>query len=77
MTRARLEHDAAAGAVVGGALGEVPRVEVGTDDDDLVRLLGAADLADGVVDRDRAGHEGVLDLGLDVRLGVLSRLARR
>ena len=61
----RLQHDAAAGAVVGRALAEVPRVEVGADDDELVRLLAAADLADGVVDRDRAGDELVADLHLD------------
>src|SRR5439155_10464782 len=57
-----LQDDATAGAVVGGAGAEVPRVEVGADDYDLVRLLAPADLADRVVDRDRAGDELVVDL---------------
>ena len=41
-------HDAAA-AVVGRARADVPRVEVAADDDDLVRQLAAAHLADDVV----------------------------
>ena len=69
----RLQHDAAAGAVVGRALAEVPRVEVGADDDELVRLLAAADLADRVVDGDRAGDELVGDLDLDPRSAGVRR----
>ena len=76
----RLQHDAAAGAVVRRALGQVPRVQVGADDDELVRLL-ARDLADRVVDRDRAGDELVGDLDLDLAswpapAGVASRYSR-
>src|SRR5207244_2902631 len=49
----RLEDDRAAGAVVRRAVAEVPRVEVGTDDDVLVGLLAAPDLADRVEHLDR------------------------
>ncbi len=50
----RLHHDDGAGAVVGGAGGAVPRVEVGGEEDVLVGQLGAADRRDGVVH----GHLG-------------------
>src|SRR5262249_3688641 len=38
------------GAVVGGAGAEIPGIEVGAKDDDLLGLFGAANLGDGVVD---------------------------
>src|SRR5262249_61875176 len=66
-----LGSEARAAAVVGGALAEVPGVQVGAEDDELVRLLGAADLANRVVDGDGAGDELVVDLQLDAGAGRL------
>src|SRR5207249_1683947 len=63
--------DAAAGAVVGRALAEVPRIEMGADDDDLFGLVAATDFADDVVHDDRAGNELVGDVDLDARAGRL------
>ena len=55
----RLPRHHAAAAIVGRAGADVPRVEVAADDDDFVRLLASADLADDV---------GRLGVGLEVRL---------
>ena len=54
------------GAVVGGAGAQVPAIDVPADDHDLVGLLGAGDLGDGVVHLDLAGAEGVLHVDLDL-----------
>ena len=47
----RLHHRDAAGAVVGCARPDVPRVDVGAEQDDLLRQLAAAQLADDVCAR--------------------------
>ena len=44
----RFEHDRRADAVVGGAGGAVPRVEVGAEHHDLVGLVGARQLGEDV-----------------------------
>ena len=54
------------GAVVGGAGAQVPAIDVPADDDDLVGLLGAGNLGDGVVHLDLAGAECVLQVDLDL-----------
>ena len=63
----RFQDHAGAGAVVQGALAQVPGIQVGAEDHELVRLLGAADFAHGVEDLDRPGNELVADLQLDAR----------
>ena len=54
-----LDDGHGAGPVVGGAGAEVPRIEVGTEDDQLVGLLPAHDLGDRIVDLDFAVTEPV------------------
>ena len=61
-----LEHGHDARAVVGGAGAQVPAIDVAAEDHDLVGLLGARDLGDGVVDLDRAVAEAVLQVDLDL-----------
>ena len=61
-----LEHGHDAGAVVGGAGAQVPAIDVAADDHDLVGLLGARDLGDGVVHLDGPVAEAVLQVDLDL-----------
>ncbi len=55
----------AAGAIIGRASAEVPGIEVGAKDDDFVRLFGAANFCDGVVDIDRAVPNRIGDIQFD------------
>src|SRR6202011_4174693 len=45
------EDDGDAGAVIGGAAGEIPGIEMSTDKNDLIRTLCTLDLADDVPGR--------------------------
>ena len=61
-----LENSHDAGAVIGGAGAQVPAIDVSADDHDLVGLLGAGNLRDGVVNLDGSVAEGVLQIDLDL-----------
>ena len=63
----RLEGAHRARAVVGRAGPQVPGIEVRADDDDLARVLHAADLGDGVPLGDRVRGQRVLDAHLEPR----------
>src|SRR5260370_10371586 len=60
-----LQNDHRSRAVVGRALGQVPRVQVRAQDYILIGLVRAADLANRVVNSKRAGDERVAALHLD------------
>src|SRR5207244_12941712 len=62
-----LQNYARARTIIGRALGQVPGIEMGADDDEFFGLVTAAKLSDRVVDGDGPRDQLVVDLQLDAR----------
>src|SRR5579883_2510413 len=58
----RFQDNTAASAVVGCPLTEIPRIEVRSENDKLVRLFGPGNLADRVINGHGAWYDFVVDL---------------